>query len=1082
MSVPISSFKKRLPQYLREIKSANSESTKAFNFLNLVKEVFSGIRADYPHVLAPKLEKYVKSKGAQVMIRGKIDALLGNLIIEFKMRLDERSLEEATKQLQTYVAILWTEERARVRYVTMVSDGVQFKVYQPSAPKTDGPILPQDIRLEQVNALDIKRAQPEEAFRWLDRYVLWRERIPPTTEEMAKDFGIDSPIFAAAREGLEIAWSHSRNKALVSFNEWAKYLSIVYGSKVTDEKRFLAHTYLATLAKLMVYVYYSGGAFPSTDEVRKILTGEAFKEWGIENFLEEDFFSWVAQGDGEEDGLGVAWRLLRGLERYDMNKLTEDVLKGLYQELLDREARHGIGEYYTPDWLAELIVRDLLSKPQLDALDPACGSGTFLVRAIHHKRSLLKMPSVDLLYHILESVKGIDVHPLAVLISKANYLMALGNLVQYKTGSIHVPVYLADSIIFPQAKLDVLHGIEVFRYQVSSKYSLAIPKRVVQENLVNPIMDAIKEFSVMIAKGDLKPSQELFEKMLVKKVPKAVSFDEGSFNALFQTAITLSELIRRRTDSIFAYIIKNVYQPAIIGKFARVMGNPPWLSYRYVRSAAYQGKLKDMILKTYRLLNPQKAELLTQMELATLFFARCADLYLEDRGRIGFVMPRAIFTSDQHDLFRREKFVPRVSFEMIYDLEEVTPLFNVPSSAVIAEKIAKRRPLAKKALRMRGRLPGRNTSPEVFDSLVSQGEFQILEQRLYLTEIGGRSFWTHKKLDVCNGRPLRRGPSAYYNRFKVGATMYPRQFWWVNVGVHPKFGTNPREPFVQTSERARKMAKKEYQGLMLEGNVEAEYVYGSLLGADLLPFAHLPIRPIVLPVRPTRDGYVLLTKDLAESRGHRGLAGWLRTVESEWNSRRGGKVSKANVYEWLDWGSKLSKQKPNEMCLALYNVSGTYISSCVVDVTKRPRIRVDGQSLLLKGFITDYTSIYCLCDTFREAHYLSAILNSRVIDTILKPMQAKGLWGERHIVKKVLEIGIPLFDPREENHRELAKLSRTCQRKVLGIIEEFSKSRKDNVDCLSPQAVGQLRSNIRNVLESELDKINVLVCELLVDR
>jgi len=1081
MPIPVKSFEERLPDYVHEIESANSESTKAFNFLNLVKEVFVGIKADYPHVLSPKLEKYVKSKGSQVMIRGRIDALLGNLIVEFKMRLDERSLTEALKQLRTYLAVLWTEAETRVRYIAMVSDGIRFRVYQPSTGEINGSILPEDIRLEEVNTLNLKEERPQEAFKWLDRYVLWIERKPPTTESMAKDFGIDSPIYEAVREKLNIAWSNSRDQARVPFNEWAKYLSIVYGSKIGDENRFLAHTYLATLAKLMVYADYSGGAIPSTDEVRKILTGEAFKEWGIENFLEEDFFSWIVRGGGAADGMDVAWQLLKGLERYDMNKLTEDVLKGLYQELLDREARHRIGEYYTPDWLADYIVKELLADPQLDALDPACGSGTFLVRAIHHKTDSIKMPSVDLLYHILESVKGIDVHPLAVLISKANYLMALGNLVQFKTGCIHVPVYLADSIVFPQARMDVMHGVEVFRYPVSPKQSLAIPRQVVMKNLVHPVMDAVMDFSIMVARDDIKPNLKLFTRMLTKTVPGATSLDEGSISALHQTSETLANLIRKGTDSIYAYIVKNVYQPATIGQFAVLMGNPPWLSYRFVRSTPYQQKLKDMILNTYRLFDSSKAELLTQMELATLFFARCSDLFLVDGGRIGFVMPRAIFTSDQHDAFRRMEFIPKLAFEMVYDLEEVTPLFNVPSAVVIANKRGGRVSIPGKAIRMSGHLPTRNASPDDLEDLIAQGEFKVLEKRLFLTEVGGRSFWTYDKLVVCDGRPLRKGPSIYSDRFRVGATAYPRQFWWVNIRRHPKFGLNPKEPFIQTSERARRMAKKEYEGLKLEGNVEAEYLYGSLLGADLLPFTHLPPRPVVLPIAPTREGYVLISKETAESKGHGGLAGWLKKVEEEWNSRRAEKAKKVNVYGWLDWGGKLRKQKPRAGHLVMYNVSGTYISCCTVDMTKKPGVTVDGQNLALKGFIADYTSIYCRCSTLEEAHYLSAILNSRVIDTILKPMQAKGLWGERHIVKKVLEIGIPLFDPKDKNHKDLARMSKACEGKALEIVSEFIDSRRGNLECLSPQTVGRLRSKIRDFLESEFNEIDTIVCEILVE-
>jgi hypothetical protein len=46
--------------------------------------------------------------------------------------------------------------------------------------------------------------------------------------------------------------------------------------------------------------------------------------------------------------------------------------------------RHDLGEYFTPDWLAELVLKEVEYDGDLEkrVLDPACGSGTFLVLAI----------------------------------------------------------------------------------------------------------------------------------------------------------------------------------------------------------------------------------------------------------------------------------------------------------------------------------------------------------------------------------------------------------------------------------------------------------------------------------------------------------------------------------------------------------------------------------------------------------------------------------------------------------------------------------------------------------------------------
>jgi len=122
------------------------------------------------------------------------------------------------------------------------------------------------------------------------------------------------------------------------------------------------------------------------------------------------------------------------------------------------------------------------------------------------------------------------------------------------------------------------------------------------------------------------------------------------------------------------------------GKFDFIVGNPPWLSYRYVEQLDYQKFLKNQITETYSLLKG-RGELITNLELGTLFLVRTADLYLKESGTIAFVLPRSIFTADQHDALRQGKFKGvNLVFKESWDLEEITPLFNVPSCVLIAQK------------------------------------------------------------------------------------------------------------------------------------------------------------------------------------------------------------------------------------------------------------------------------------------------------------------------------------------------------------------------------------------------------------
>src|SRR3989337_391287 len=94
----------------------------------------------------------------------------------------------------------------------------------------------------------------------------------------------------------------------------------------------------------------------------EMLEGRLFKAQGIENFIEEDFFSWLARAEAVKVGVGVVRWLFSLLRNYNLRELSEDVLKSLYQELVDPETRHDLGEFYTPDWLAHRVFTKLLDQ------------------------------------------------------------------------------------------------------------------------------------------------------------------------------------------------------------------------------------------------------------------------------------------------------------------------------------------------------------------------------------------------------------------------------------------------------------------------------------------------------------------------------------------------------------------------------------------------------------------------------------------------------------------------------------------------------------------------------------------------
>jgi hypothetical protein len=215
----------------------------------------------------------------------------------------------------------------------------------------------------------------------------------------------------------------------------------------------------------------------SDREVAKQLSamesGAGFSERGIANFLEADFFSWYL--DAWNGPLSAAIRgVIRGLADFEPAtpvlepEWTRDLLQKLYELLVPKMLRHGLGEYYTPDWLAGYLVdkTGYDGAPGVRFLDPACGSGTFLVQAIHraahHAEKQDKVGIAEVGRSILNGVVGFDLNPLAVLAARTNYLIAFARFLPY-VRPVSIPVYLCDSVLPPDHEPDHQAQAQMFQ-------------------------------------------------------------------------------------------------------------------------------------------------------------------------------------------------------------------------------------------------------------------------------------------------------------------------------------------------------------------------------------------------------------------------------------------------------------------------------------------------------------------------------------------------------------------------------------------------------------------------------------------
>lgn len=149
------------------------------------------------------------------------------------------------------------------------------------------------------------------------------------------------------------------------------------------------------------------------------------------------------------------------LAKYDFGRTDVDAKGAAYQEIVGTNLRGDRGQYFTPRGAIKLMVQILDPKPNERVLDPACGTGGFLVATVAHILAKYKNEmasggeeTADSLVagnYVREFVEtnlfGADFDPALVRATTMNLMMAAGS----KGNVFHI-----DSLTFPAGHLEGL--------------------------------------------------------------------------------------------------------------------------------------------------------------------------------------------------------------------------------------------------------------------------------------------------------------------------------------------------------------------------------------------------------------------------------------------------------------------------------------------------------------------------------------------------------------------------------------------------------------------------------------------------
>ncbi|MCS7088976.1 MAG: hypothetical protein NZL91_09810, partial [Thermoflexales bacterium] len=406
--------------------------------------------------------------------------------------------------------------------------------------------------------------------------------------------------------------------------------------------------------------------------------GGIFRAYGLTNLLEGDFFEWYLHAWNDKIEAAIR-EIIRRLDEYDPTTLTlvpeetRDLFKKLYHYLLPREIRHNLGEYYTPDWLAQRLLvqvdheffagdprrnegrmRQRLLRTRF--LDPACGSGTFpiliIARMIELGRALL-VPERDLLESILSDVVGFDLNPLAVLTARVNYLLAVADLLEHRRGDVTIPIYLADSVRTPALGTD-LFSHDAYEFPTAAGI-FSVPAVFCQPGRFDRFCDLLEES--LRAGLEAESFIKRVEHELTPSSPSGggPGWDDRAISLTRDLYEQMLDLHRHGMNGLWARLLKNNFAPLTVGQFDYVVGNPPWVNWENLPDG-YRQAIKP-IWERYGLFPHGGMDTILgkgKKDISMLMTFTVMDRLLRDGGKLGFVITQSLFkTSGAGQGFRR---------------------------------------------------------------------------------------------------------------------------------------------------------------------------------------------------------------------------------------------------------------------------------------------------------------------------------------------------------------------------------------------------------------------------------------------
>ena len=748
------------------------------------------------------------------------------------------------------------------------------------------------------------------------------------------------------------------------------------------ERLFVTHSLLIAIARIVTYTLTPQG-----------------KDW--KGALKDGFVSWITDSYS-----GIEWAngLRLTIQQHDWKRREHDVMQSLYLDFVSAGDRKVFGEYYTPDWLAALIVREALDDAWranaieraesavhertrlegLGVLDPTCGSGTFLY---HAARRILGAPEIKDLTPVQQAdvtaslVHGIDVHPVAVEIAKTNMMRVLPTTPTM--GEAAIQIRMGDSLMTDD-DARVLFEVEgAMRIMTPKGREILLPMSFVRRHSFADDMGRV--VSAAVRKTQIP-------------VPVLSTLEAADRKALDEARDELEKAIDDEGNSVWTWYAVNIAAPKLLSeqKVDRIVANPPWVKLSDIQ---HEPRKRAMEQFGKRLGIYQGGRQAPHTDIAAFFIQRTRELYLQDpkENPAIWLVKKSSLRAGQWAAFRE---LHRDTLAQSIDLEDLQPFGGGDATrcCLLLEHRSMAGTTSSRQLRAIRRVDNATKRPAERPRLHEVPETAL--DRIRFIELAERAPQAASGYFTPTGKPV----------FRQGASILPHV---LTIAERTDSAADSRRIRVTT----RKSKQPKWKGIEPR-TIELPKLWLRELctSTHMAAFVTRTIKAII-PL--DRAGNLLAQRDIDEE-------GWKLLDEIYRIHAGAGRQTPRTLLAQIDHLRKLSVQLPlrpeTQRKLVLHPKSG--------DIMRAARHQAG------HAIIND--SLYWYhAHSVREAAYLTTLLNTNCLQQAYADSRESGRDFHMYLWQK---IPIPRYDKTVALHREIATLCTRAEKIAAKTVDEALKA------------------------------------------